>query len=165
MVPWAESGTMISRQPRPRPRIHIGPNEQQAGELPWAPRRCSRGESAFPLVLAQLIHQLQGPWTVSLPLVGMQAREPGRLAASSLILGLYFIVQEPGIKPSTPWFGRKAVQWLHLQLSSGRARLLAKRHAKSSSRASSAHHLRHPIAGTAGALSSNNGTRAMTTPP
>ena len=107
-MPWAVSG-MSTMCGVVAAVVVVGAHEQQAGELAvGAGRRLQRraveaGDLGQPA--AQRVHELERPLDELLGLVGVQAAQALRRAATrSLILGLYFIVHEPsGYGPfSTP---------------------------------------------------------------
>ena len=78
----------------------VGAHQQQAGELAVGAggrlQGGAREAGDLGQPAAQRVHQLERPLDQVLGLVGMQAAQARRGAATrSLILGLYFIVQEP----------------------------------------------------------------------
>ena len=99
LVPWAESGTMtfvlfVSPRLSCHALIIISPVCS-----PWAPAAGWRVTASMPVISASMALRsymsLRAPWTVSTGWRGWIREKPGILAATSLILGLYFMVQEP----------------------------------------------------------------------
>ena len=100
LVPCAESGmSILTRLVSPRSLV-VGAHDQHTGQ--FAVRAGSRlqghggkaGDFLQPF-LQRDTSEARLPWTVSIGWSGWVKAKPGRRAVSSLIFGLYFIVQEP----------------------------------------------------------------------
>ena len=99
LVPWAASGTRILVGHCP-PGLVVFADEEQAGVLAMGAGGGLEGHAVHPGDLAQEL--LGGVQHFQGPLDGLHRLEggwswvkPGWAAASSLIRGLYFMVQEP----------------------------------------------------------------------
>ena len=99
LVPWALSGiATLVRVVSPLARwwariINIPPNS------PWAPAKVARLTAGRPVISPRnpcnLCRSSKAPWECSAGCIGWILANPGENATSSLILGLYFIVQLP----------------------------------------------------------------------
>ena len=99
LVPWDESGTRTSSRSRsPRERWYARIMRIPVSS-PWAPAAGWRVTASMPLISASIPSSSQRscsvPWAVASGAMGCRFANPGRRAAHSLILGLYFMVHEP----------------------------------------------------------------------
>ena len=98
-VPWALSGTNITLRPvSPRSSWYALIIRTPANS-PCAPARGARELAVMPVMLSKdscsLYMSSRAPCTVSSGCNGWMPENPACEAITSLILGLYFIVQEP----------------------------------------------------------------------
>jgi hypothetical protein len=79
--------------------LMIGRDHQHSGQFALGAGRRLKADGRqtghFGQVVLQLVHQFQGPLAELLGQQGMGAGKPGRDAWRSLVLGLYFMVQDP----------------------------------------------------------------------
>ena len=99
LVPWAESGTMILVRAVSFRCVWYALMSSRPVNSPWAPAAGWKVMASMPVIsprsLAEASSTSRQPWTVPSGWRGWIWAKPGRLAMSSLILGLYFMVQEP----------------------------------------------------------------------